>query len=109
MHTGQLILGLEAMLSYTFTDYIDDASTIYISYPELLAEAGATTAALANRTGEYLNTEPVIVPSGSARANPETNDLFGTITVRVGIPMAIGGSGNKIRRQGSKTIKCPKF
>jgi len=36
MLTGsQIIIALEAMLSYTFTDYIDDVSTIYISYPEL--------------------------------------------------------------------------
>ena len=34
-----LILSLEGMLSFTFTDYLDDASTIYITYPELLEKA----------------------------------------------------------------------
>ncbi|MDQ3017440.1 MAG: DUF6089 family protein, partial [Bacteroidota bacterium] len=62
--TGSFILAIEASMSYTFTDYIDDVSTIYISYPELLDKAGPLTAALANRQGEYLGTEPVIVPTG---------------------------------------------
>lgn len=107
--TGGFILALEASLSYTFTDYIDDVSTIYITYPELYEKAGPLTAALANRVGEYLNTEPVIVPSGTLRGNPDTKDLFGTITARIGIPMSTGSSNFKIRRGKSKTINCPKF
>lgn len=107
--TGSFIIALEGMLSYTFTDYIDDVSTIYISYPELLAEAGSLTAALANRQGEYTNSEPVIVPTGSLRGNPDSDDIFGTITVRLGIPVTVGGGGSKVRRGSSKTIKCPKF
>ena len=97
------------MMSYTFTDYIDDVSTIYISYPELYEQAGPLTAALANRQGEYLGTEPVIVPTGSLRGNPDTKDLFGTITVRFGSPLDVSSNNIKVRKNGSKTIKCPKF
>ena len=104
-----LIIALEGMLSYTFTDYLDDVSTIYITYPELLEKAGPLTAALANRQGEYLGTEPVIVPTGAARANPDTRDLFGVITVRVGVPIAIGVQKFKVRRHNNKTIPNPKF
>ena len=107
--TGGYILSLEASMSYTFTDYIDDVSTIYITYPELYEKAGPLTAALANRVGEYLNSEPVIVPTGTMRGNPDTNDLFGTITARIGIPIAGGSSNFKVRRGKSKTINCPKF
>lgn len=109
MTNSRIILALEAMLSYTFTDYIDDASTIYINYNELLQKSGLLTASLANRQGEYANTEPVNVPTGTARANPETNDLFGVITARVGVPIETGSSGFKIRRGKSKSIDCPKF
>lgn len=107
--TGPVILALEATLSYTFTDYIDDVSTIYITYPELYEKAGPLTAALSNRQGEYLNTEPVIVPTGTLRGNPESDDYFGMITLRIGIPFTVSSKFNKVRNKGSKTIKCPKF
>lgn len=106
---NQMIIALEAMLSYAFTDYIDDVSTIYITYPELLEKAGPLTAALANRQGEYFNTEPVVVPTGALRGNPDTKDFFGTITLRVGIPVTIASNKFKIRHHNSKTINCPKF
>ncbi len=105
----QMILSLEWMLSYTFTDYLDDVSRIYISYPELLEKAGALTAALANRQGEFLGTEPVVVPTGTARANPDSNDFFGTITLRASIPVKITTNQAKIRRHNNKTIDCPRF
>ncbi|MEO6131649.1 MAG: DUF6089 family protein [Saprospiraceae bacterium] len=106
---NQLTIALEAMMSYTFTDYIDDVSTIYISYDELLAKAGPLTAALANRQGEYLNAEPVIVPTGSRRGNDAINDYFGTITIRFAVPMDIGSEKFKLRHGNAKTIRCPKF
>lgn len=104
-----LIIALEGMLSYTFTDYLDDVSTIYITYPELLDKAGPLTAALANRQGEYLGSEPVIVPTGAARANPDTKDLFGVITIRACVPIDIGVEKFKVRRHNNKTIPNPKF
>lgn len=107
--SGKVIIALEAMMSYTFTDYIDDVSTIYISYDELLAKAGPLTAALANRQGEYLNSEPVVVPTGTKRGNDATNDYFGTITIRFGIPIEITSSQFKVRHKNGKTIHCPKF
>jgi len=107
--TGQLILSLEGMMSYAFTDYIDDVKSIYITYPELYEKAGPLTAALANRMGEYLNSEPVVLPTGTARGNPDANDIFGTITVRARIPLTMREGKAKVRRSGSKTIKCPKF
>jgi hypothetical protein len=109
MTNSRLIIALEGMLSYTFTDYIDDVSSIYINYGELLEKAGPLTAALANRQGEYLNSEPANLPTGTRRANPETRDLFGVITARIGIPLEIGSSAHKVRRGKTKSIDCPKF
>lgn len=104
-----LILSLEGMLSYTFTDYLDDASTIYITYPELLEKAGPLTAALANRQGEYLGTGPVVVPTGASRANSSSRDLFGVITLTASIPVTLWSDEFKIRRHNNKTIPNPKF
>ncbi len=106
---SQVIIALEATMSYAFTDYIDDVSTIYITYPELFEKAGPLTAALANRKGEYFNSEPVIVPTGSLRANPKLNDYFGTITIRVSIPFDTRSPKFKVRHQNLKRINCPKF
>jgi hypothetical protein len=98
------------MASSTFTDYLDDVSTIYIAYPELLQKAGPLTAALANREGEFIGSEPVIRPTGTARGNPDSNDIFGTITFRVSIPVHIKIETFKIRRHNNnKRIDCPKF
>jgi hypothetical protein len=97
------------MLSYTFTDYLDDVSTIYIAYPELLEKAGSLTAALANRQGEYNGTEPVVVQTGSQRGNPTSKDYFGTITFRASVPVEWTSGGVRIRQHHKKRINCPKF
>lgn len=104
-----VILSVEGMLSFTFTDYLDDVSTIYITYPELLEKAGPLTAALANREGEYLGTGPSIQPTGTSRANPDSRDLFGVMTLRVSMPVVIFSNEFKIRRHNNRTIPNPKF
>jgi hypothetical protein len=104
----KLIISIEAMMSWCFTDYLDDVSTIYITYPELLAKAGPLTAALANRQGEYLGTEPVVVPTGTPRANSQSKDYFGIICVKACVPFDIQ-SEFRIRRHNRKRIHCPKF
>lgn len=105
----KLILAGEIMMTYTFTDYLDDVSTIYISYTELAEKAGPLTAALANRQGEFLGTEPTIVPTGSPRANSESRDYFGTITLRATFPVGSPDSRYKVRVTNRRKIKCPKF
>jgi len=107
--SNKLIIALEAMMTYTFTDYLDDASTIYITYPELLAKAGELTAALANRQGELLGTDPVIVPTGTQRANADSKDYFGTITVRLCKPFDIYKKNFRSNNRNHKKIKCPEF
>jgi hypothetical protein len=106
---NKLIIALEAMMTYTFTDYLDDASTIYITYPELLAKAGELTAALANRQGEFLGTDPVVVPTGTLRGNAKTKDFFGVITIRVCKPFEINKKTFRRHNSNHKRIQCPKF
>jgi opacity protein-like surface antigen len=62
-------IGLQAGLRMTFTDYLDDVSTTYISDAEMLEGAGELAAALANRSGEPVRT-------GFERGNPDTNDWY---------------------------------
>jgi hypothetical protein len=107
--SNKLIIALEAMMTYSFTDYLDDASTIYITYPELLAKAGELTAALANREGELLGTDPVVVPTGTIRANSDSKDYFGVITIRLCKPFDISTKHFRRNNHNHKRIQCPKF
>ena len=68
--------GLEIAPRWTFTDYLDDVSTSYINYNELKEIQGELPAILANRTGEFLGSDPVIVPTGTMRGDPEDNDWY---------------------------------
>ena len=72
----RLNIGLEAGLRKTFTDYLDDVSGSYVNYNELLAGNGQLAANLANRTGEFLGTDPVIVATGTQRGNPDSKDWY---------------------------------
>ena len=74
--TDQINLGLELGARRTFTDYLDDVSTTYVSYPELLAGNGPLAAALGNRTGELSGGEPAIVETGAQRGDSTGKDWF---------------------------------
>ncbi len=69
-------LGLEFTPRFTFTDYLDDVSDAYMSYEELIAANRPIAAMLTNRTGEYLGTGIVSVPTGTQRGDPNDNDWY---------------------------------
>jgi opacity protein-like surface antigen len=75
--TDRINLGLELGARPTFSDYLDDVSGNYVSYPELLAGNGQLAAALGNRTGELNDTgEPVIVETGVQRGDDAKKDWY---------------------------------
>lgn len=103
--TENLALTIEMIFHYTFTDFIDDVSTNYVNYNVLLAERGPLTAALANRTGEFLMSEPVLLPTGQRRGNSEVNDHWLTGLVSIGYRFDPTHS----KRVSGKKVQCPKF
>ncbi|HEU4716262.1 MAG TPA: DUF6089 family protein [Bacteroidia bacterium] len=65
----------------TFTDYLDDVSTVYAD-PSTLSSA--TAAALANRTHEKTNIDPAFAENftpGSKRGDPTHNDSYLTTSI----------------------------
>ena len=79
-----LSVGFEMGMRTTFTDYLDDVSTVYVD-PEILQGAssrGSLAVALSNRTGEYLE-EPSVFENGSQRGGADVNDYYfmGGVTV----------------------------
>ncbi len=71
-----IVMGFEVVPRLTFTDYIDDVSGSYVNYDELLNARGLNAASLSNRTGEYLESEPVQVETGTGRGDPNDNDWY---------------------------------
>ena len=86
-------VGVELSSRYTFTDYLDDVSTEYADRAELLQARGEIAANLANRTGEYLGTEPVNTP-GESRGS-RNRDWYGWsgVTITYNFADGLGGRG----------------
>jgi hypothetical protein len=103
--SNQLTLTIEGIFHLTFTDYLDDVGGTSVTYPVLLEERGPITAALANRTGEFLGTDPVIIPSGQRRGNPDSNDYYFSGLISIGYALYRDSS---FKPRG-KSLKCPKF
>ena len=70
----QINIGLEFGYRFTFTDYLDDVSTIYIS-PNLLSQNGDLSVALSNRTEEYTGF-PADELVGNRRGNSNNFDAY---------------------------------
>jgi hypothetical protein len=99
-------IGLDWGSRFTFTDYIDDASSAYVSRTELLAGNGEVAANLANRMGEYRGTEPVIVPTGTPRGNSSSNDVYTYLTITASYNFMDNGLVG-FRRRNRRTSSCP--
>ncbi len=79
----KIIVGIELVLKKTYTDYLDDVSTTYVNYDELVENSSVLAAELGNRMGEYNNTEPVKYETGTVlRGNSDKNDsyIFSSVT-----------------------------
>lgn len=98
---------IDILARRTFTDYIDDVSTTYVSYDELAAGNGELAANLGNRIGEYLGqAEPVFVETGAQRGGSNVKDYYFTgmftLTFKLNKNVQLFGS-HKHRTD------CPKF
>lgn len=101
--TDKVNVGLEAGLRKTFTDYLDDVSTSYISYTDIMNsnlpdEKKELVAALSNRTGESGQFNDFA--TGDARGNPDNEDwyFFAGVTVSYNfMDNGLVGSRNKNR------------
>lgn len=106
--TDLLNVGLELGLRRSFSDYLDDVSGSYVSFETLLAGNGPLAAALGNRTGEYLGTEPVFVETGTPRGDQARGDWYYIMGITLSWNMMdnglVGGRGRNTRRQGCQTF-----
>ena len=99
-------IGIDWGTRFTFTDFIDDVGGEYVSRAELLAGNGETAANLANRMGEFLNSEPVDVPTGTQRGNPNSMDTYTNFTITASYNFMDNGLVG-FRRRNRRTSNCP--
>ena len=103
----QLRLGMDFTYRFTFTDYLDDISTDYASADEL---PFAESFALANRSaqayarGDADLPDPGTYNPGRKRGNPETNDAYFMLQIKVSyfIPMSNSFDRNRPRNRYTK-------
>lgn len=69
-------LGVELGARWTFTDYLDDVSRTYVDRNLLIEFNGIDAYNLSNRTGEYLNGEPIEYDFNDFRGDPTNNDWY---------------------------------
>lgn len=69
-------LGFEVIPRWTFTDYLNDVSVVYVPLADLSAQNGELAAALSNRKGKYLGIPAMDGVEGTMRGNPENADWY---------------------------------
>ncbi|HFB99981.1 MAG TPA: hypothetical protein ENJ53_04170 [Phaeodactylibacter sp.] len=100
-------IGLEVGMRKTFTDYIDDVSTVYPDLNVLNEEKGGFAAALSYRTPEY-DPKMATDPTGLERGDAKLKDwyFFGGVTISVNIGKA---SGFENRQKRPRSRRKPKM
>jgi len=101
-----ITVGFDAGFRKTFSDYLDDVSTVYVD-PNILLNAsskGELVVALSNRTGEFLNSEPTQFEDGAQRGNPNNDDAYfiGGFTISYSIIGERNYYGRRVKRGGCK-------
>ncbi len=102
-HTdGGLVWGLEMGYRKTFTDYLDDVSTVYPNRSVLLENRGELAVALSDRSGEFLGDDS-FKEEGSGRGGADYKD--GYFFVGITASLSLGGG----RIGGGRSQKCYDF
>ena len=96
--------GIELLARRSFTDYIDDVSTVYANTEDLFANYGEISAAFADRRGEALGVPQLNTP-GFKRGGSSVDDYYFSFMFNLTANLeSIFGLG-----QGSGSIDCPRF
>ena len=72
----RVCFGMEVTPRKTYTDYLDDVSTTYPNYTDMVSTGNEIGAILSNRRGEFAGTGPEMNAGGTARGNPKNNDWY---------------------------------
>ena len=108
--TDKVNLGFEIGARRAFSDYLDDVSGTYVSSVELAAAGNTLGAALSNRTGELMGTEPVVVPTGTPRGDDKNADWYFIAGITISYNFLDNGlMGGRKRGRSRKGCKSSSF
>ena len=91
--TENLRIGIEIGLRKLFTDYLDDVSTSYPDFNDLLAARGQTAVDFAYRGDEVPGGDPAFPTKETQRGGAEQKDLYYFTGLNISFRPSFGGGG----------------
>lgn len=102
-----LRLGIEIGFRKLFTDYLDDVSSTYADYNDLLAAKGPVAVELAYREDELQNGNPTYPTKDTQRGSSVKKDVYYFTGLNLSFRLG-NGSGRKYKFSGKKSkYGCP--
>lgn len=99
-------VGIEFGLRKIFTDYLDDVSTTYADYNDLLQAKGSLATDLAYREDEYPGGNPIYPAKDTQRGSSKQKDNYYFTGINLSIRLG-GGGGGSFRFSGKNKLGCP--
>lgn len=108
-------VGLELLYRKTFTDYIDDVSTVYIDRSNFALNLSAADAAIANQIADktigIVNPGRTRYAPGEQRGNSNNKDAYFSLALKLGIRFGGGqyggGNGSSYNSRAASRVRCP--
>ena len=98
--TQDLRIGIEFGLRKLFTDYLDDVSTSYPDYNDLLAARGQTAVDFSYRTDELPNGDTNFPTKETQRGGATQKDVYYFTGLNISFRPSFGGGGGRGRSRG---------
>ncbi|HEX6169825.1 MAG TPA: DUF6089 family protein [Chitinophagaceae bacterium] len=106
--TENLRIGIEIGLRKLFTDYLDDVSTSYPDYNDLLAARGQTAVDFSYRTDEIPGGDANFPTKDTQRGGATQKDIYYFTGINIMFRPSFGGGGGRNRSFGKKgRYGCP--
>ena len=105
-----LHIGFELGLRKLFTDYLDDVSTSYPNYNDLLAARGQTAVDFSYRSDELPNGDPNFPTKDTQRGGADQKDIYYFTGINISFRPSFGGGGGGGRSRGfgkKSRFGCP--
>ncbi len=106
--TENLRIGIEFGFRKLFTDYLDDVSTSYPDYNDLLAAKGQTAVDFSYRTDELPGGDPTFPTKDTQRGSAANKDIYYFTGLNLTFKPSFGGGGGGRNSFGKKgKFGCP--
>jgi len=98
--TENFRIGIELGIRKLFTDYLDDVSTSYPNYDDLLAAKGQTAVDFSYRGDEVPGGEQAFPTKDTQRGSAAQKDIYYFTGINISFRPSFGGGGGSMRSRG---------